>query len=333
MKRPDKHIAVIGDGGWGTTLAIHCQRKGFPVTLWGPFTEYVRFLKKTRTNKKFLPGVKIPRAVRITDNLGEAVEANDLIILAIPSKYVKGVINRLKKFDLSQKIFLSVAKGIEPTTLERVSQIMRRELKGVQPAVLSGPTIAGEVVRGVPSSAVVACPKLRTAQALQRVLNTETFRIYTNTDMAGVEIGGSAKNVIAIACGLCDGLGYGSNTKAALLTRGLAEIARLGVAMGGKARTFAGLSGLGDLVTTCFSPHSRNRTVGEKLARGRKIGAIISGMDMVAEGVTTVKALNRLRKKHNVSMPITHEVYNIIYRDKAPRKAVRHLMNRKLKSE
>lgn len=328
-----KHISILGDGGWGTTLAIHLARKGYRVKLWGAFPSYVKTLNKTRENKKFLPGIKIPSGVIILDSLAAAVGEADIIILAVPSQYARGVIHRLKKFDLSKKIILSVIKGIEIKTLKRISEVIRQELGPVKFAVLSGPTIASEVAKGIPTTAVVASADIRIAKTLQDIINSDTFRIYTNDDVPGVELGGSIKNVIAIACGVCDGLGYGTNAKAAILSRGLAEMARLAIAMGAKNKTLFGLSGLGDLATTCFSPQSRNRSVGEELGKGKTIKAVTAATSMVAEGVTTVKAILALSRRHKVSMPISEEVYNIIYRNKKPIRAVSDLMRRKTKPE
>lgn len=336
MIKTIKNISVIGDGGWGTTLAVLLSRKHYPVCLWGPFPAYIRRVAKNRYNTKFLPGVHLPRNIHVTGDLNEAVNKADLIVFAIPSKYALGILKKIKKVpvDLSKIIFLSVTKGIDTERLARISEIIKEELGGHVPvAVLSGPTIAKEVVAGIPSTAVVAAHDLKTTKAIQAVFNSESFRIYTNTDVAGVELGGSIKNIIAIACGVCDGLGFGSNTKAAILTRGLTEMARLGKALGAKQKTFSGLAGLGDLVTTCVSPQSRNRSVGEQLGRGKTIKTITAHMEMVAEGVETVKAVYKLSQKHNVSMPITHEVYNIIYKGKKPSQAVNDLMRRKVKSE
>ena len=254
----------------------------------------------------------------------------------VASKYADTILKEIKKtkVGLSGKILLSVTKGIDTTKLLRMSEIIIKELgHSVNIAVLSGPTIAIEVAKGLPSTAVVAAHQLKIAKEVQTVFNSEHFRVYTNTDVTGVELGGSIKNIIAIACGVCDGLGFGSNTKAAILTRGLAEMARLGKALGAKQRTFSGLTGLGDLVTTCVSPRSRNRSVGEKLGQGKSIKTIMSKMEMVAEGVETVKAVYQLSQKHKISMPITTEVYNIIYKRKKPSQAVSDLMNRKTKSE
>ena len=326
---------MIGDGGWGTTLAVHLAKKNYTVKLWGPFPPYIRRIRKSRVNTKFLPGVRLARNIKLTEDLSVAIKDSAIIVFAIPSQYASGILKEIKKtkIDLSKKIFLSVTKGIDTTKLLRVSEIIRKELGNIPLAVLSGPTIAIEVAKGIPSTAVVASNDRTVAKKVQAVFNSSSFRIYTNTDVVGVELGGSIKNIIAIACGVCDGLGFGSNTKAAILTRGLAEMARLGKALGAKHNTFSGLTGLGDLVTTCVSPRSRNRSVGEQLGRGRSMKSIMSNMEMVAEGVETVKAAYKLSRKYNVPMPITTEVYNIIHRNKKPSKAVSDLMTRKIKSE
>jgi len=329
MKRPD--IAILGDGGWGTTLAILLSRKGFKVTLWGAFKDYVGYLNKKRINTKFLPYVKIPKEIEITQDLDSAVRNKQLIILAIPSQYIRWA---LKKIDYPSKaIYLNVAKGIEMGTLKRMSEVMRDELGNVKIAVLSGPTIAREVVAGIPTTAVIASKDNGLRKYLQDIFITERFRIYTNDDVVGVELGGSLKNVIAIACGISDGLGFGTNTKAALLSRGLVEIARLGQVMGAKASTFSGISGLGDLVTTCISPYSRNRFVGEQIGRGKSLSQINAGMQMVAEGIPTAKSAYALGLRHKVDMPITKEVYSVLYKNKSPLQAVKDLMTREKKEE
>ena len=335
MAKTFKNISIIGDGGWGTTLAVHLARNHHAVALWGPFPEYARQVRKTRYNTKFLPGIRLAQRIHITDNLNDAVARADLIVFAIPSKFAAAVLKKIKqtKLPLNGKVVLSVTKGIDTNKLLRMSEIIRRELGHIPVAVLSGPTIAWEVAKGIPSMAVVAARQAALARKIQAVFNSEKFRIYTNTDVIGVELGGSIKNIIALACGVCDGLGFGSNTKAAILTRGLAEMARLGTALGAKQKTFSGLTGLGDLVTTCISPKSRNRTVGEHLGRGKSIKKILSQMSMVAEGVETAKAAYKLSRKYDISMPITTEIYNIIYRNKKPSQAVADLMNRKMKSE
>ena len=332
MKKLD--IAVLGDGGWGTTLAILLHQKGFPVTLWGAFANYVSYLKKKRINTKFLPNIKMPKSMEITPDLEKALDGKQLIIFAIPSQYMRTVLKKINQFRYSREvIFLSVTKGIETGTLKRISEVIHEELGNVRLAVLSGPTIAHEVALGIPTTAVIASHDKGLRKYLQNIFMTERFRIYTNDDVAGVELGGSLKNIIAIACGISDGLSFGTNTKAALLSRGLVEISRLGQAMGAKVGTFSGISGLGDLVTTCISPYSRNRFVGEQIGRGKTLSQIKSHMQMVAEGIPTTKCAYELSLRYKVDMPITKEVYLVLYKNKSPYKAVKDLMTRKKKSE
>lgn len=328
-----KKISIIGDGGWGTTLAIHLSRKKYPVTLWGAFAQNVAESTKTRENKKFLPGIKIPSQVRLTADLDEAIAFGDMIVLSSPSEYLTDTLIKIQKTSYKGKLFVSVVKGIHPKSFKRMSEIIQEYLPKVPLVVLSGPTIAGEVAKGIPTTAVAACKDLKLAVSVQKIFNSDSFRIYTNTDVIGVEFGGSVKNVIALACGICDGLELGTNAKAAVLTRGLVEISRLGVALGGRRETFYGLTGLGDLVTTCFSPNSRNRTVGEALGRGEKIKDVLGGMNAVAEGVVTAKAAYLLGKKKKIPMPIVTEVYKIVFENKSAKNAMKDLMNRSLKSE
>jgi glycerol-3-phosphate dehydrogenase (NAD(P)+) len=328
------NIAVLGDGGWGTTLAILLHNKGSSVTLWGAFPEYIAYLKQKRINRQFLPGIKIPRDLEITADLKSATEFKDLIILAVPSQYMRQILRRIKICNISKRtLFLSVTKGLEVNALLRMSQVIREELGKKRLAVLSGPTIAYEVARGIPTTAVIASANSDLRKSIAGILNTDRFRIYTNNDVIGVELGGSLKNIIAIACGISDGLGFGTNTKAAILSRGLAEISRLGIRMGARPKTFSGISGLGDLVTTCVSPFSRNRYLGEQIGRGKELKQVVDRMKMVAEGVHTTQAAYRLSLKYKVDMPITKEVYLVLYRNKDPRRAVRDLMTRKLKEE
>ncbi|MFA5356033.1 MAG: NAD(P)H-dependent glycerol-3-phosphate dehydrogenase [Candidatus Omnitrophota bacterium] len=327
-------VSILGDGGWGTTLAILLYQKGFDVTLWGAFKDYASYLDKKRINIRFLPRVRIPKGIKITPELEEAVCAKELIILAVPSQYLRGVLKKVRRMGQAGKaVYLSAAKGIEIGSLQRVSEVMRDELGGVKLAVLSGPTIAHEVARGVPTTAVIASRDKNLRKRLQGMLMTERFRVYTNPDLIGVELGGSLKNIIAIACGISDGLGFGANTKAAILSRGLAEISRLGRAMGANVKTFSGISGLGDLVTTCISPYSRNRSVGEQIGKGKTMKEIMAHMQMVAEGVPTARSAYALSMKYKVDMPITREVYAVLYRNKSPRRAVRDLMTREKKEE
>jgi glycerol-3-phosphate dehydrogenase (NAD(P)+) len=327
-------ISVLGDGGWGTTLAILLSRKGFKVSLWGAFQQYAAYLDKKRINSKFLPGIKIPSDINIISDLSVAIEGKDLIIFAIPSEYLRSILEKIKKFDYPKGAkYLSVIKGIEISSLKRISEIINEEIGAVSLAVLSGPTIAHEVAKGIPTAAVVASYDKNLRDSLQNILMTESFRVYTNNDVIGVELGGSLKNIIAIACGISDGLGFGTNTKAALLSRGLVEISRLGLAMGATHKTFYGLTGLGDLVTTCSSPYSRNRFVGEQIGRGRTFKQIKAHMQMVAEGVPTTKSAHALSLKYKVDMPITKEIYTVLYKNKSPKAAVRDLMTRQKKDE
>ena len=326
-------IAVIGDGGWGTTLAIILSKKGYKISLWGAFPEYVDCLKEKRDNVKFLPSIPIPKEILITADLEEALSDSRVVILAIPSQFMRSIVSKLKGFDFSDSTIVSVTKGIENKTLKRMSEIIEELLGEVKLAVLSGPSIAIEVARGIPTTVVTASKHEKTSYKIQEIFSSGRFRVYTNPDIIGVELGGALKNIIAIASGMSDGLGFGANTKAALLTRGLAEITRLGVSMGADRRTFEGLSGMGDMVTTCISPHGRNRWLGEEIGRGKKLKDIISKTEMVVEGVSTTESAYELSKRNNVDMPIIHEIYAVLFKNKDPLLAVNDLMKRESKSE
>ncbi len=330
----NKKIAIIGDGGWGTTLAIHLHKKDFRISLWSAFENYVQVLVKKRENVKFLPDIKIPKEIEISHSLEAVTSDAYLIILAVPSQYLTDVLLKLKKeINPGKYIFLSVIKGIETGTAKRMSEVIYEILGKVKLAVLSGPTIAREIAREIPSAAVVSSTSKSIAEKIQDIIMSDYFRIYTNYDMIGVEIGGALKNIIAIACGISDGMGYGTNTKAALLTRGLTEITRLGISLGANKRTFWGLSGMGDLVTTCISPFSRNRFVGEQIGRGKKLKDILKKMDMVAEGIRTCASAYDLAKKKDVEAPITEQIYMVLYKNKNPKTAVMDLMRRRRKEE
>ena len=328
-----KNISVIGDGGWGTTLAILLSGKGHNVTLWGAFPEYVETIKAKRVNAKFLPGIKIPHEVDVTPSLNEAIEGKDVIVLAIPSQYMRSVVTRLTPYKLSGKVFVSVTKGIENKTLKRMSEIARELLGSIEICVLSGPTIAHEVAKGNPTTLVASSDNLTLAKEIQDIFITDRFRVYTNSDVVGVELGGSLKNVIAIAAGISDSLGFGTNAKSALLTRGLIEMARLGVAMGAKKETFYGLSGLGDLTTTCISKYSRNHHFGEEIGKGKSLRDILKETEMVVEGVATTESAYELARKHKVEMPIINEIHKVLYENKDPEKGVHDLMTRSPKGE
>ncbi|MCX5698754.1 MAG: NAD(P)-dependent glycerol-3-phosphate dehydrogenase [Candidatus Omnitrophica bacterium] len=326
-------IAILGDGGWGTTLAVLLFNKGYSIALWGAFADYTKIMVKTRHNPKFLPGIKIPRQIEITSDIKCAVKDKEIVVLAIPSQYTRSVLKKIVGSFAKKTIFLSVTKGIEIGSSKRISEVIRGELGPVKLAVLSGPTIASEVAKEIPTAAVVASADNQIRKTIQVVFSTKRFRVYTNPDVIGVELGGSLKNVIAIACGVSDGLGFGTNTKAAILTRGLAEISRLGTAMGAKLETFSGISGLGDLVTTCISKQSRNRSVGELIGKGRNLKEICRHMQMVAEGVPTAKSAYALSLEYKIDMPIIREVYYLLYKSKSPAQAVKDLMTRKSKEE
>ncbi|OIO35580.1 MAG: glycerol-3-phosphate dehydrogenase [Candidatus Omnitrophica bacterium CG1_02_44_16] len=327
-----KRISILGDGGWGTTLAILLYNKGMNITLWSVFDDYAKILDESRHNINFLKGIKIPRGIRITSDLKEALSC-DLVVLAVPSLYLRQVLLKGKKYYLKSAPVVSVVKGIENGTLFRMSEVVKELWHSPGVAVLSGPTIALELARKIPTAAVVASGNKRLMLALQDLFMTPFFRIYANPDVIGVEVGGSIKNIIAIACGVSDGLKFGTNTKAAILSRGLAEIARLGVRMGGKKETFFGITGLGDLVTTCFNPLSRNHFVGQKIGEGHPLSKVIAKMKMVAEGVSTTKSAYMLGKKLHVDLPITNEIYNVLFKRRPSLIAVKRLMRREKKAE
>ncbi|MCD6165763.1 NAD(P)H-dependent glycerol-3-phosphate dehydrogenase [candidate division KSB1 bacterium] len=329
-------IGILGAGGWGTALSILLSSNGHKVTLWEFQPNVAHVLATKRVNEPLLPGVRIPDEVEITSELGQVVENAEIIVIAVPSHVVRSLTERMRSFSLQDKLVVSVAKGLENETLKRLSEVILEnlpQLNSAQIVILSGPSHAEEVSRGVPTTVVAASESLESAKKIQRIFTTSTFRVYTNIDVIGVELGGSLKNIIAIAAGISDGVGYGDNTKAALMTRGLVEITRLGVAMGANPMTFAGLSGMGDLIVTCMSRYSRNRYVGEQIGRGRKLSEVLSEMVMVAEGVRTTKSAVALAEKYHVEMPITQQVYEVLFGNKDPQVAMSELMSRDLKVE
>lgn len=332
----NKNIGVIGAGSWGTTLANLLAKKGYAVTLWAYEPELVDEMRLRRENGPFLPGITLAPALKFTNSLEEAAAGKELLLLASPSQVMRGVVSRLIPFLWAETLLVSAAKGIELDTLKTVSQACAEELSPAlfgRFCVLSGPSFAREVAQEMPTAVVAAAADPEVAIAVQRCFTTEYFRVYTNSDVVGVEIGGSLKNVIALAAGISDGLGLGYNTRAALITRGLAEMTRLGVAIGAHPETFAGLAGMGDLVLTCTGDLSRNRTVGMKLGQGIPLKEILGEMRMVAEGVKTTASAWRLAGQVGVEMPITEKVYQILYEDKPARQAVLELMTRDLKAE
>ena len=327
-----KRIAVIGAGSWGTVLASLLAEKGHDVMLWAFEKEIAAEINSTGINSVYLPDTALPSNLKATDNIEHAVKGADCILSVVPAQFTRAIFKKAVNFIPAKALIISASKGIEQKTLLTVSAIIR-EITGRQVAALSGPSFAKEVIRKLPTAVTLAIDDPDTGQRLQEIFNTNFFRVYTHTDVLGVEIGGALKNVIAIASGISDGLGLGHSARAALITRGLAEIVRLGKAMGADPRTFSGLSGLGDLVLTCTGPLSRNYTVGINLGKGIKLKDILSAKKSVAEGVATAQSAYELSKKHNVEMPIVEQVYEVIYQDKNPGGAVRLLMTRALKAE
>ena len=331
-----ERVTILGDGAMATVCSILLSQGGHGVTMWGAFEESIERLIQNRENAKLLRGAKIPADVRLTSDDATCFDGCTLVLSAVPTQFLRSVWNRLKPFFPGDVPIISVAKGIENDTLLRPTQVIADTLPMGRPppvAVLSGPNIAAELARYLPGTAVVASSNAEVAQRVQAAFSTQWFRVYTNTDVAGVELAGATKNIIAIAAGILDGLSAGNNAKAALVTRGLVEITRLGVAMGAEEATFKGLAGLGDLVTTCVSPEGRNRTVGEQLGKGKKLSDILARMDSVAEGVPTTRAVRELAHRHRVEMPITEAVYSVLFENKDVLDALAELMTREPKPE
>ena len=329
-----QNITIIGDGGWGTALAILLDQKGYPVTVWGAFPDYIENIKHTRINSKFLPNISLSESIVFTSNLKESLHRADVVVLASPSQFMASIVEKIKPLvNTSKTIFVNVSKGLDTETQETIGDSVKRILGTIRYATLSGPCIAGEVGRNIPTAVTVASEDRTTALTIQNIFSTPTFRVYTSSDVKGVELGGALKNIIAIACGVSDGLQYGVNTKSALLTRGLAEIVRLGTALGAIKETFYGLSGLGDLTTTCMSPRSRNRWFGEEIGKGRNAADILKETEMVVEGVATAKAAADLARKLNIEVPVISGVLAVVAHNKKPGELVTEIMGRPLKSE
>ncbi len=326
------YIAVIGGGSWGTTLACLLSEKGYDVSLWVHDKNLAERMRETRLNITYLPDTIIPEDVRITNSIEEAIKRARYILNAVPAQYVRDVFSAGLPYVLEEAIIVSLSKGIERGTLLTASSVLKK-LSDYTIAVLSGPSFAKEVIKKLPAAVTLAIKDRNSGHLLQEVFNINNFRVYTHDDIIGVEIGGALKNVMAIASGISDSLSLGNNARASLITRGLAEMTRLGVAMGAQERTFSGLSGIGDLVLTCTSLLSRNYTVGIQLGQGMKIKDILKQTKYIAEGVTTAESAYELAKKYNVEMPIVEQVYRVIYEDKDPQQAVRSLMGRSLKTE
>lgn len=322
-------MAVLGAGSWGTTIAIHLFKKGYKVALWEYFPENVALMNRTRKNP-LLRGIPIPHEIPILHNLDDVISGASIIIIAVPSHTVRALLNNLKGKVTKDIIFVNLSKGVEEDTLKRMSQVISEVLDYPEEKIvtLHGPSHAEEVSREIPTAVVAASKSMETAELVQKIFMSPNFRVYINTDIIGVELGGAVKNIIAIASGICDGMGLGDNTKAALMTRGLAEIVRMGLKLGAREETFAGLSGVGDLIVTCNSKHSRNRYVGEEIGKGRKLKEVLDGMTMIAEGVHTCRTVHQMIEKYSVVMPISEEIYKVLFENKDPRQAVRDLMNR-----
>ncbi len=329
-------IAVLGAGSWGTTLAILLTENSHTLSLWSYRPEHADAINRRRENDEFLPGIRIPDSISITSDLQAALDGAEMTVAAVPSQFLRSVLQKAGNSFDNRSIFVNVAKGIENNSLLTMSQMIHSVLPDFPEkhiATLSGPSHAEEVSMKIPTTVVAASVNMETAKQVQTAFIRPYFRVYQSTDIMGVEFGGSLKNVIAIAAGIIDGANLGDNTKAAVMTRGIAEIARIGVAHGAHVRTFSGLSGIGDLMVTCMSRHSRNRHVGVEIGKGRKLPEILSGMVMVAEGIATTQSANDLARKTGVVAPIISEVHKILFEEKDPLKACHDLMTRDPKGE
>lgn len=329
-------VGVVGGGSWGSAFALYLGGIGIPVRLWIRENDVYRETLATRENKTFLPGFRFPETVSFTQDPAEACGFGELVFFAVPAQFSRRVIRSVASKISSDQTLISLTKGIEERSLMRITEILKETVAPfAKPtlAVLSGPSFAREVARGHPAAVVLACKNIEKAKRIQALLSGISLRVYVSRDVAGVEIAGAVKNVIAIAAGISDGLELGHNARASLITRGIVEMKRLGVSLGGSPDTFAGLAGIGDLILTCTGDLSRNRFVGNELGRGRSVGAVLSGMAMVAEGVRTTRSVRRLAARESVEMPICEQVYRVLYRRKSPRRALVDLMSRSLKNE
>ena len=324
---------VLGAGSWGTALSVLLCDNGHQVTMWSIDENEVKMLNEKREHETKLPGVKLPDQLIVTGDLEDTVKGKDFLVLAVPSPFTRSTAAKMSPCVTDGQIIVDVAKGIEESTLMTLSQQIRQEIPQADVAVLSGPSHAEEVGRRLPTTCVIGATTRKTAEYLQSMFISKVFRVYTSPDILGIELGGSLKDVIALAAGIADGLGYGDNTKAALITRGIAEIARLGVKMGGKIESFTGLTGIGDLIVTCASVHSRNRKAGYLIGQGRSVQEAMDEVKMVVEGVYSAKAAAKLAEKYQVSMPIVEEVNKVLFEGKAPARAVDDLMMRESRSE
>ena len=327
------NVGVLGAGSWGTALSVLLHDNGHHVTIWSIDANEVKMLDEKREHELKLPGVKLAEDMVITGNMEEAIRGKDFLVLAVPSPFTRATARSMKPYVAEGQIIVDVAKGIEESTLMTLSQQIEEEIPQADVAVLSEPRDAEEVGRRLPTTCVIGAKTQKTAEYLQSMFISRVFRVYTSPDILGIELGGSLKNVIALAAGIADGLGYGDNTKAALITRGIAEISRLGVKMGGKIESFTGLTGIGDLIVTCASVHSRNRKAGYLIGKGLTMEEAMNEVKMVVEGVYSAKAAAKLAEKYEVSMPIVEEVNKVLFEGKSPAQAVDDLMQRESRSE
>ena len=327
------NAGVLGAGSWGTALSVLLCDNGHQVTTWSIDESEVNMLNEKREHETKLPGVKLPDTLSVTNDLEEAINGKDFLVLAVPSPFTRSTAAKMCPYVADGQIIVDVAKGIEESTLMTLSQQISQEIPQADVAVLSGPSHAEEVGRRLPTTCVIGARTRKTAEYLQSMFISKVFRVYTSPDILGIELGGSLKNVIALAAGIADGLGYGDNTKAALITRGIAEIARLGVKMGGRLESFTGLTGIGDLIVTCASVHSRNRKAGYLIGQGRSVQEAMDEVKMVVEGVYSAKAAAKLAEKYQVAMPIVEEVNQVLFEGKPPAEAVDDLMLRESRSE
>lgn len=327
------NVGVLGAGSWGTALSVLLTENGHQVTVWSIDENEVKMLNEKREHELKLPGVKLPDSLVITGNMEDTIRGRDFLVLAVPSPFTRSTAKKMAPYVADGQIIVDVAKGIEESTLLTLSKQIEQEIPQADVAVLSGPSHAEEVGRKLPTTCVIGAKTRKTAEYLQSMFISPVFRVYTSPDILGIELGGSLKNVIALAAGIADGLGYGDNTKAALITRGIAEIARLGVKMGGKIETFTGLTGIGDLIVTCASVHSRNRKAGYLIGQGMSMQEAMDEVKMVVEGVYSAKAAAKLAEKYGVSMPIVGEVNAVLFDGKSPAEAVNDLMMRESRGE
>ena len=327
------NIGIIGAGSWGIALSVLLNNNGHNITIWSALEDEIEMLDKEREHKSKLPGVKLSDEMIFTTNLEKAIKDKDILVLAVPSSFTRTTANKMKTFVSDKQIIVNVAKGIEESTLMTLSQVIEDEIPQADVAVLSGPSHAEEVGLGIPTTIVVGATSRNTAEYIQNIFMSDVFRVYTSPDVLGIELGAALKNVVALAAGIADGLGYGDNTKAALITRGMTEIARLGMKMGGRFETFCGLSGIGDLIVTCASMHSRNRRAGILIGQGKTMKEAMDEVKMVVEGVFSAKAAMELAKKYDVEIPIIEQVNEVLFNGKSAESAVKELMIRDKKIE